>query len=334
MKLAVRRAACILLAALCVLPCSPVAALVVVPPSTNDNTSAPADDPGWLNVGNRGIYLGNRWVLTAFHVGAGTTTFPNVGTFSAVSGSEVRVPNPTGQTLSTFTDLLLFRLASDPGLPPLTLSSATPAVGSSLTLIGDGGAVNSTPPTMETHWIVTDDGSGGFTWTETPTGGDAHGYKSTTARKLWGTNVVEDDEAIFDDMDADHTIVASTSPANGDVISFFTDFDDPNDPGDPNDPFDEATPSEAQALSSDSGSAVFVKEGANWVLAGVTHAILLFEDQPDVGFTAVYGNLTLAADLAAYRNQILAITAIPEVSSFVLLTAVGAVLASRRMGFI
>ena len=39
------------------------------------NTTAPADDPGFANVGNRGgltgVYLGRRWVLTANHVGEG-----------------------------------------------------------------------------------------------------------------------------------------------------------------------------------------------------------------------------------------------------------------------
>ena len=39
------------------------------------NTTAPSDNPGWGNVGVRGIgtgvYLGNLWVLTASHVGGG-----------------------------------------------------------------------------------------------------------------------------------------------------------------------------------------------------------------------------------------------------------------------
>ena len=39
------------------------------------NTTAPADDPGFAHVGNRGgltgVYLGRRWVLTANHVGEG-----------------------------------------------------------------------------------------------------------------------------------------------------------------------------------------------------------------------------------------------------------------------
>jgi hypothetical protein len=288
-------------------------ALVVAPPATNNNMSAPVDDPGWLNVGDRGIYLGNQWVLTANHVGAGTTVFPGVGTFAAVSGSSVRLQNPMGQGLTMDTDLLLYRLASDPGLPTLSIASATPAPGELLTLIGDGNAV--TPSTMETHWQVTGS-SPNFTWTEVPSGGNAHGYKSNTQAKLWGTNRVENDEPIFNEMDADHTTVVNTG--NGDVISLFTDFDNPNDA------VSGPTSSEAQALTGDSGSAIFYKENGNWVLAAVTHAILTFEDQPMLGLTAVYGNLTLGADLASYRDQILQVTAIPEAGGLALVGVVAA----------
>src|SRR5580704_15894094 len=46
------------------------------------NTTPPADDPGFANVGIRGsgsgIYLGNGWVLTAAHVGAGWVWFNGV----------------------------------------------------------------------------------------------------------------------------------------------------------------------------------------------------------------------------------------------------------------
>jgi hypothetical protein len=287
-------------------------ALVVVPPATNANTSAPADDPGWQNVGDRGVYLGNRWVITANHVGAGTTNFAGVGSFAAVSGSAVRLQNPTGQSLSMFTDLLLFRLASDPGLPALSIASSPAPVGDAVTLIGNGRSVP--PSAAETHWSVTADPMNPmhYIWTEVPTGGDASGYKSTiVGQKLWGTNLVEDDEPLFSQMDADHTVVANSG--NGDVISLFTDFDDPNAVG------GGATPSEAQAQGGDSGSAAFHKNGANWELAGITHAIALFTDQPNL--TAVYGDLTFFADLSAYRSQILAITAVPELPACLLLLA-------------
>jgi hypothetical protein len=303
--------------------CQSARALIVAPPSTNVNTSAPADDPGWLNVGDRGIYLGNRWVVTAFHVGAGPTNFPGVGSFSAVPGSEVRLQNPAGEGLTALTDLQVYRLSADPGLPWLTLAASTPPIGDAVTLVGDGAAV--TMSAMETHWQVTQVGPDQFSWMEVPVGGNAHGYKATTALKLWGTNLVENDESFFPmEQDADHTVAVNAGL--GDVVSFFTEFDKAGETD------GLATESEAQGLGGDSGSAIFHKANGQWVLAGVTHAISVFEDQPDVGLTAVYGNLTFAADLSVYRDQILAITAIPEVGSFWLVGAVAAMAGAIQCG--
>ena len=117
-----------LLAAILVACCGrPAAALIVVPPGSNDNTSAPTDDPGWLNVGDNGVYLGNRWVITAAHVGAQTTTFPGIpGSFAVVPESAVQLQNPSGFGLTTSTDLLMYRLTTDPGLPSLVIASSTP----------------------------------------------------------------------------------------------------------------------------------------------------------------------------------------------------------------
>jgi hypothetical protein len=296
---------------------------LVVLPATTNNTSAPADDPGWANVGDRGVYLGNGWVITANHVGAGATNFPGVGAFAAAPGSEVRLHNPAGSGLSAFTDLLLYRLASDPGLPALSIAASPAPVGGLVTLIGDGGAI--TPGDAPTQWLVTQDISnpGHLLWTEVSSGGNAAGYKATTSQKLWGANVIEDDEALFAQMDPDHSIVVNSG--NGDVISLFTDFDDPNQLG------SGATFSEAQALSGDSGGAVFYKNGDDWELAGVTHAILTFTDQP--GLSAVFGDLTLFADLSAYRDQILAMTSVPEAGGFVLLAGLTAGLGATRLAW-
>jgi hypothetical protein len=278
----------------------PASALIVVPPATNDNTTAPADDPGWANVGDNGIYLGNRWVITAAHVGAQTTSFTGIGSFTVVSGSAIQLQNPAGSGLTTSTDLLMFRLANDPGLPSLSIATTGPAQGDQVTFIGDGGSV--TPSATETHWNVTESG-GVHTWTEVPSGGNFSGYKSTTSRKLWGTNLVENGGPVI------------ANDGIGDVISFDTKFDDPNAIG------STATASEAQAQSGDSGSAVFNKVGDLWVLAGVTYAVdNPIDNQPNPTSNAVFGNLTFAADLSQYRDQILAI--IPEASSVVLVSGV------------
>ncbi len=293
------------------------AAALVIDPTATINTVAPADDPGWLNVGDRGVYLGDRWVLTARHVGPGATVFPGVGTFAYETGSRVDlvVPGPGPPVL---TDLVLYRLTTAPNLPSLTISSNTPNINSSVTLIGDGRSVG--VGAAETEWFVTGSGTQ-YTWTEVaPGSGNVLGYSSTGSTKLWGTNLVEDDGTV----DLDHNITVNSGW--GPVVSFFTEFDKQDITN------GAATTSEAQALGGDSGSGGFAKNGANWELAGITHAIGIFHDQP--GFenpalpvtppqAAIYGNLTYIADLSAYRDQILAVIAVPELNSLLLVGVVG-----------
>ena len=308
------------------------AALIVAPPDTNVNTSPPDSEIGWENVGQRGIgdgvYLGKRWVITAYHVGAGTTAF-SVGTFSYLDGSAVRLQNPDG----TNTDLLMYRLTDDPGLPELSIATSTPAVHAEVTFIGDGRAIQ--PGDTESYWTVTqiepDPDSNpepNYTWTPVGSGDpyNASGYVATTSGKLWGTNLVERDSDFFEDEeDADHTVLVDDHV--GLNISFFTAFDKQGDPD------GNATDHEAQAESHDSGSAAFAREDDEWVLAGVTYAIGVFNDQPDIGATAVYGNFTFAADLAQYHDQILWIMNIPEPSGFWLVGGIGLMVGLLRLGF-
>jgi hypothetical protein len=63
---------------------------------------------------------------------------------------------------------------------------------------------------------------------------------------------------------------------------------------------------EAQGANGDSGGAVFIKNGSVWELAGVMFAIGEYPGQP--AGLALYGNLTYAADLAPYRDQIIELT--------------------------
>jgi hypothetical protein len=63
------------------------------------------------------------------------------------------------------------------------------------------------------------------------------------------------------------------------------------------------TPHEAQAAVGDSGGAVFAKGRIRWELAGLMVSIGgTAEQEPK---TALYGNVTNAADLTYYRAQIL-----------------------------
>jgi len=72
---------------------------------------------------------------------------------------------------------------------------------------------------------------------------------------------------------------------------------------------------------------VFSKNGSDWELAGMMHAISTFENQP--ADTALYGNLTYSADLSFYKTQIEAIVAVPEPAALASLVC-GLALITRR----
>ena len=111
-------------------------------PNWTSGWSQPATEPtgytyttGWNYVGTvgtnnaSGTYLGNGWVLTAAHVGAGTFTLNGVGyTVVANSAQELGVA-----------DLTLFKIASPPALPNLTLSSSDPSAYNTATQTGGSG---------------------------------------------------------------------------------------------------------------------------------------------------------------------------------------------------
>lgn len=98
---------------------------------------------GWDYVGRvggaSGVYLGNGWVLTAAHVGAGSFTLSGT-TYSLVPGSSRGITNANGTA-----DLTLFQISGPPALPVLSLRSTAPSVasfsvtGSTVAMIGFGG---------------------------------------------------------------------------------------------------------------------------------------------------------------------------------------------------
>lgn len=101
------------------------------------NTGAPSDDPGFDHVavinGLSGVYLGNGWVLTAWHVGSGPVLLGGVS-YPVIPGSHSRLSNSGGSP----PDLALLKIAGDPGLPNLSISSTRVPAGSIVTLIGHG----------------------------------------------------------------------------------------------------------------------------------------------------------------------------------------------------
>jgi hypothetical protein len=62
---------------------------------------------------------------------------------------------------------------------------------------------------------------------------------------------------------------------------------------------------EAQAATGDSGGAVFIARKGRFELAGVLIAIVGQPEQPPE--TALYGNLTTAADLSVFRRELAAL---------------------------
>ena len=117
----------------------------------------------------------------------------------------------------------------------------------------------------------------GFYWS-------VYGYKS------WGNNKV----------DAGGLITADAGYGN--VTLFSTDFVMPSHL---------TTSDPAQAAPGDSGGGVFQKISSGWQLAGMLDAT-----ESQTNQAAVYGDKTFAADIATYRNEIVAIieATIPELS--------------------
>ncbi|MFC1757157.1 trypsin-like serine protease [Planctomycetota bacterium] len=278
----------------------------VVVSTTLENDTAPLDDPGWSNIaavgGSTGVYLGNRWMLTAFHVGAADAVFPEIGRFHPNPATQVQIENPVAG-LTTHTDLLMYQLTEDPGLPSLTIATTTPKPGTDVIIAGFGRDRETAP----TFWTTTQDGEEP-TWSESnEADSEYQGYRTLFSNTIrWGTNLVEGDSLIESQADINNVIVAKA--VGLDVITTITEFDlkgtvaNERIKGPDRQP---DTEFEAQAVLNDSGGPMFFKEDDEWVLGGIILAVDGFEGQPDPTVTAVHGNITFYADIPSYRDQIL-----------------------------
>lgn len=252
----------------------PARAVIIDSGDGSGNVEAPPDFPWWDHVdqrlgGTTIIHLGDGWVLTAKHVGMGVLLF----------GDERYAPDP--ETLVAFgepdspADLIVFRLAEGkpwPDLPPMELAETTPAPGEEVLMIGNGRDRGARfEPAWQGEAAVT-----GWRW------GDA-------STKRWGTNRVASPSRVVDHGDTS-------------TLAFATRFDSFYS-GD-------STPHEAQAALGDSGGAVFARRDpgdpdSDWVLAGVIFTV----NHPNGGplETALYGDFTHAVDLAAHRDELIAV---------------------------
>lgn len=158
--------------------CQSSQAVIINSSDGTGNTSAPSGFPYWNNIGYAGvgsaIYLGNQWVLTALHVGAGPTIFNGV-TYQRVTNSNIILKNPDGSSA----DLIMYRITQDPGLPALPLVSASPTTSTSVYMMGYGRDRDPNKTYWDSNFNVT-----------TPLGA-YQGYNWASTRSLrWGTNSI------------------------------------------------------------------------------------------------------------------------------------------------
>ena len=270
-------------------------------------TTAPADDFGFANVARvfdswngfytSGVYLGNGWMLSAYHEvrlddsGSGGFSFGNVvlngSNYSVNAVTAVRITDPVTHDP---VDLAMYRLTtvpSDPALRTLVIPGSTPAAATALTLMGNGLNRLDTP----TYWDVNKVPSP-WTWTVTSTTSgpniySGYGYGSGLSLR-WGTGAVDGTDVINDGFGLTSVL-----------YSLFQD-----------------SPGSAIAAIGDSGGGVFYKSGATWILCGIMLTIgtpdLPYSGQPDN--TSVVGDMTFAANLAAYSSQINALALVQEPS--------------------
>jgi hypothetical protein len=248
----------------------PAMAVVIDSGDGTGNTGAPADDPGWSNVGvivrsTTGVYLGNHWVLAAGH--SGVLEF-RLGDrlFEPVQG---KIQHYVSTDSTVRPDLKLFQLRERPNLPALRLARSAPRVDTPVVMIGKGRNRSAS----RTGWSL----AGAIV----PLRRASYaGYEAAAGNAMrWGTNRI---------AAVDLLIPTGTSTSR----SFATQFD-----------FGLPTPHEAQAASGDSGGPVFAKNGeGEWELIGIMFTVAQRSKQP--GILAVYGDATFSVDIHAYRDQI------------------------------
>ena len=262
----------------------PARAVVISIGNGQGNTGEAASNPFWINVARMSsasaVYLGNRWVITANHVSDAPVHFSNGTTGQIVPGSDVTLTNPASANTTATPDLRMFRLTADPGFGAVTIPTASPTAGVTVMMIGAG--FDRAP--NEIGWTTTS-GITGDVWKTVPiplTSTIGFNLESSSHMR-WGMNNVESGQL---------------SLANGNTVTFSTRFDRTG------------LPFEAQGAVGDSGGGVFRLLNGTWQLAGLMESVTPSTNQPSG--TVVFGNHTLSANLATYRDQIVSKVARPD----------------------
>ncbi len=279
-------------------------AVVIAGGDGRGNTNAPVSDPGWANVGqfnsgqNSAVYLGNGWVLTAWHVKSNDspTQVRFAGTWYGLdTTSWTRITNANG----TRADMVLVRATNAPPLADVTLRTTQIPNNASLVMVGNGRLRHPTNTYWNAAWQPTNQESSvhaGFLMTE--------GFLA----QRWGSNTVNNAEKSVSVGDSYFAVTTT---------SFSVSFDGG------------LSGDEAQATVGDSGGAVFYKSGGTWELVGMMYNVGVVSGQPWPS-TIVYGDKTWSANLttSVYRAQIEAV--IPEPATAALIAAAAAVLGIVR----
>lgn len=145
-------------------------------------------------------------------------------------------------------------------------------------------AITDAPPTYQTLIYVA--GNGADRGASTTWMGIAGWWWTGTHTLRWGTNRIS--------VVGEYTF---------DTHAFRITFDDLTNPG---------SQSEADIVTGDSGGGAFTGSGASAELVGILIARASYAGQP--GYTSLYGNIGLVADLDRYRDAILSVTERPDCS--------------------
>lgn len=251
------------------------------------------------------VYLGTTdgWVLSANHVTAAPTIAFLGTTYDVDMGSVTQVGTA---------DLQLFKIthATEP-LPALSdapLDAFTPTVGTRTIMSGTGrnrtedAATN--PNTPDSTVFIPYEG---YTWDASRIG------------PRWGHNITEDTDG---GTPGDQP---TTTLGDGTVV-FRVDFDRPG-------AGEWLSSQEGHAASGDSGGAVWSLNGGIWELTGIMLAVARYTSPPPPDDTALFGEATFSANIADYRDDILAIiNPVPEPSVPFLLAIASALLTRRHRG--